>query len=436
MESNLHSDWLHRFIDTLAILYAQSEVENPLLLKTEHTAEFSEKTQQTLAETDVFIAVITENYYTCALCKQELTHYLKKKPDPSSVFKVLKKDVSAKKQPTELAQLPAYEFYEYDIDSEIIIEYNNTGRLPDYKYWVKLDDLVHGIIRYTEGKDQDSVGVYLASTTIDQKQVREALARNLKHQGFTIFPKESYSQDDPNLKEKIKTNLSKCALSMHLMGETFGEVMNEEGDSLVSLENEIALRYSLEHHALKRIIWVPRDLQVMETKQQTYLEYLRAHKELQSNSYYLETSLESLKAHMHELLGTPVYHQKASQVQRVFYASSGVNDGYEKVQVLLNDKSVELLTPASFKYWSEHQLALGDVDVLILMDVPHSKKWLQNWMKSLCKIQGYRTKKTKIQGVLISDEPSTLIGIKNLINFKVLSKDDFQQNPARLLDLM
>ncbi|MGB0522041.1 MAG: DUF4062 domain-containing protein [Flammeovirgaceae bacterium] len=429
-------DWIHGFIETLQVLFIQSHAVKPDIYHTPYGD--TDDTVQPIAveQADIFVAIVTENYQSSPKCMAELNQFLAKKTDSRSVFKVLRNAVAVEKQPKELASLPAYEFFEYDVDSEITVEYNNTGRLPDYKYWVKLDDLVYGIAHFLEGNGKNQVGVYLASTTIDQKQVREALARNLKHRGFVIFPQTAYDVTDPDLKEKILKNLEQCSLSVHLMGEVFGEVINEEGDSLVSLENEIALRYSIDHVTLKRIVRVPRELHVMETKQQTYLEYLRAHKELQSNSYYLETSLENLKAHMHDLLSSPNIFGQSSQLQSLFFAAPTVTEWLPKLQEIMKGTGFSIITPEDFKYWSEHQTNLGNADVLLLIDVPHNLNWVTNWMKSLFKIKGYRTKSNEINGILITDEPSTLSGIKNLIKFKVLSVKEFQQNPRGVLDFI
>ena len=114
-------------------------------------------------------------------------------------------NIASLQLPEQLANLATYEFFEYDVDAEIMVEYNNTGRLPDYKYWVKLDDLVHGIQHQLNGNGLDRIGVYMASTTLDQKQTRDALVRNLKHRGFEVFPKQWLDPSDPNIRDTIKS---------------------------------------------------------------------------------------------------------------------------------------------------------------------------------------------------------------------------------------
>lgn len=425
--------WIQSFIHTLQVLFIQTYSYEPIIHHANEEETTPNKQKEYIAQADVFIPIITTNYSQSQQCVADLKQFVSIHPNHECIFKVLKNDVPAQNQPDILAELHPYEFFEYDIDAEIIVEYNNTGRLPDYKYWVKLDDLAFEIQHLLDGNGKDRTGVYLASTTIDQKQVRDALSRNLKHQGFEIFPKESYDVKHPQLHEKIKENLAQCKLSVHLMGEIFGEIINPEGDSLVSLENEIALRINLESSSLKRIVWVPRDLHVLETKQQTYLEYLRAHKELQANSYYLETSLENLKAHMHNLLEEKVVLKEKQNNPSLFFATSGEIQGLTAIREQLKDQAIQVHTAEDFTYWSEHQVCLGNADVLLLVNAPNNNEWLNNWIKTLHKLKGYRTKEGKIKGLLVTEEPNALSGIKNLAKFKLIGLNEFKDSPDQIV---
>ena len=431
-----HQGWVQAFIDTLQVLFSQSSYTNPQVYFRDNDRELTEVDKAKLATADIFIVILTANYHSSSLCLSELEFYTNLHAT-KNVFKVLKSELDRNQQPEVLVPLKGYEFFEYDIDAEITIEYSNTGRVPDYNYWVKLDDLVFGIKQCLKNEPStEQIGVYLASTTIDQKQARDALARNLKYSGFDVYPKESHYEKNGQLKAKIEEDLSKCSLSVHLMGEVFGEVVNPEGDSLVSLENEVSFRYSLENEGLKRIVWVPRDLQVMETKQQTYLEYLRSHKERQNNSYYLETSFENLKAYMHELLSISDLESPTKTMLNqpsLFYASSGAHNWLDEVDKILEEKQYKVHTAKDFTYWSLQQQYVGNVDVLLLVNAPNNTEWLNNWLKILHKIKGYRRKGTEVKVLLVSDQSSTLLSNKNLSKFKITSLSDFQKNPANAL---
>ncbi len=118
--------------------------------------------------------------------------------DKSRIFKVLKTQVSLEKQSPELQSLLGYDFFKEDPETGKVQDFDENiyGAEIQREYWSRVDDLAHDIsslLEVLEAPDPAqyaaiSDGVYLAETTSDLKDQRDALKRDLLGHGHRVFP--------------------------------------------------------------------------------------------------------------------------------------------------------------------------------------------------------------------------------------------------------
>src|SRR6187397_1382521 len=131
------------------------------------------------------------------------------------VFKVLKTPVPLEKTPPELRGLIGYDFFRIDPDTGKVRELDEVfGPDAQRDFWIKLDDLAHDIVEILEALEGGTPpaaatatvaakaavaptatsasptggAVYLAETTTDLREQRDALKRDLQQQGYTVLP--------------------------------------------------------------------------------------------------------------------------------------------------------------------------------------------------------------------------------------------------------
>src|SRR6266567_1360557 len=103
--------------------------------------------------------------------------------------------------PPELQPLLGYEFYQIDPQTGRVRELDEIfGTEAQTEFWMMLDDLAHDISALLEILQDESKtaiqalqsgkreAIFLAETTTDLKEQREALRRDLQQHGYTVLP--------------------------------------------------------------------------------------------------------------------------------------------------------------------------------------------------------------------------------------------------------
>src|SRR5262249_13942502 len=152
----------------------------------------------------VLVSVLSPRYVKSEWCQRELNAFLEASlktggariKDKLRVFKVVKTPIPREEQPAELQATLGYEFFTVERDSGRQRELGPMSP-PDSQslYWVKLDDLAHDIAELlkilagqmsgTPSAPPASKGtVYLAETSSDLRDRRDAVRRELLGQGY------------------------------------------------------------------------------------------------------------------------------------------------------------------------------------------------------------------------------------------------------------
>jgi hypothetical protein len=219
------------------------------------TDEFGQEIIDQFPHTKILLLVLSPNYMSSEWCRKELKEFdttaqTQASPDignQSRICKVIKTHVAYESHPSEIATLLGYEFYTKD----------NDGRFQEFKsytqspycsdYWQKLEEVAYDLSKLIEkietGSDRLSSPpektIFLAETTSDLKHNRKNIQQELEKEGLTIFPDPSLQTDD-EFREHVQIFLSRCKLSIHLVGSKYGSIPEEEEKSIVEIQNELA----------------------------------------------------------------------------------------------------------------------------------------------------------------------------------------------------
>lgn len=264
-----------------------------------------------LKKTGVLLSIISPPYFESKWCMTEFRvfclHAMERGglriENKSRLFKVIKTPVERTLQPEEMRDLVSYEFYE-ETNTGATLEYAREYG-DGWKYVRRVNDLAYGIANFLRLLSGQLKGftplatIYLAETAPDMKEAREEIWRELLQRGFAVLPDEDLSPSDPNYKKKIRFSLKQSQLSIHLVGDDFGETLNGEGEtrSAVAVQASLAAERCSDP-AFQRVIWLPREIQPSDPRQQEVVESLQNDSGAQHRTELLQGKIEDLKTYV------------------------------------------------------------------------------------------------------------------------------------------
>ena len=411
------------------------------------------------------------------------------------VFKVLKTPVPFDRTPPELRALIGYEFFKVDPETGKIRELDEIfGPEAHRDFWLKLDDLAHDIVALLEAMENPEQAaasvemantmaaeaaasapvpmggaqaatasqqaasvqappavnpphpavnppvsrkeaVYLAETTGDLREQREAIRRDLQQQGYTVLPDRTIPHVFEEATAAIIEDLGRSRMSIHPIGRTYSLVPEGGTQSMVEMQHELAtLRAS--QGRFSRLLWMPSGLKVDDQRQQQVIERLRMDPRITENADLLETYFEDLRTMMQDWLKkdrTPVVAPAAPAAgaagapTSILYLIADQRDAaligpwvdglfaqhLEVVQPIFEGDEAEIR--------EYHEENLAHCDGVIILYGSGNELWLRRKLREVQKAAGYgRTK----------PQPPIAIG---LVGPKTPEKERFRTHEATVV---
>lgn len=270
----------------------------------------------------VLITVVSPRYVKSEWTRRELVEFWKaaeaqggvKFHDKARIFKVLKTPIPRQMDPPELQPLLGYEFFHVDTETGRVRELDEIfGTQAQKEFWMKLDDLAHDIAALLEILQGESLAalpgvqlsrkeaVFLAETTADLKEQREAIRRDLQQHGYTVLPARGLPLVASEMKTSLEEDLAQCRMSIHPIGKIYGLVPEGSTVSLLEIQNELAIERG-RRGGFVRLLWIPAGLQVEDERQAKVIEQFRMDPRMQTGADLLETFLEDLETVIHDRL--------------------------------------------------------------------------------------------------------------------------------------
>lgn len=378
------------------------------------------------------IAVISPRYVRSEWGRKELEEFCKaaqeqgglRVHDKARIFKVLKTPVPLEEQPEELQSLLGYEFFKVDSSSGKVRELDEVfGPEAQREFWLKLDDLANDLcllIKMLEPEPApgtpvlpDKGTVYVAVTTMDLNDQREALIRDLEQHGYAVLPDRPLPLSAPEVEQHVRKDLSRCRMSIHLVGATCSLVPEGGDDPLQETQNELALERSKEG-SFVHLVWLAPNLTITDERQQRFVSRLRSDQRCPAGTDLLETSFEDLRT----VVDTRLKQQEKASPAAPPAASGTV--AVPQLYVLYDSRDAAAVGPWSDLLFHDfevihpvfegsetdlreyHAENLRCCDAVLIFYGAGNELWLRGKLREIQKSPGYgRTKPLPVVGIAL-----------------------------------
>ncbi len=438
------NQWTAKFCEYLAIMISRLTDRDPVILLHDDLRTRKELLGNDIAnifsKTAIFITIIAPEYIESKEYLKELEEiykiiYVKSDSTSTSIsrfFKVHTHPVKEELQSGFLENELSYDFYEINRYNKKAKTYDINEEDESYKkFWSILVDLAYDVYNSLQSLTSDKKDIsqphekkyiYLAETTIDQKDNRDILRRELQYMGYGILPVTQLPDDGDKLTAIIESYLKKSVLSIHLMGAYYGDYIKNSKYSLLDFQNQTVKSYidkSAETGTLAQLIWIPNDLKASDQRQSLYLKRLKRDV-AQEKTEIIEAPLEVFKSiliNKLEELNEPA-SPKTKDRKKIYFV-------YEKDEKGIISNLIKEIAGKNYividndpdtknkKLVSKHIENLIETDAVIIYNGTSSKEWLDSKIRDLIKAPGYGKASPFLTIGIISDQKPD----KNTMNF-------------------
>ncbi|MDJ0840709.1 MAG: TIR domain-containing protein [Acidobacteriota bacterium] len=434
--------WISAFHKALEVRMAQLMGVRPNIWrdpKLQGNDYFGDEIIDQFDDVAAFLCILSPRYMTSEWCLRELQTFYNSAQkhgglrigNKGRIFKIIKTRVPFEKHPDEIKDLLGYEFYKIDAETGRARELSQiAGPELERFYWSKLDDVAYDLAALVEeaqtklGKkekepDHPSVMgtipestkvVYLASTSYDLREERDAVRRDLLQHGVAVLPEQPPPLIIDELTEKVTVDLERAQLSVHMLGRNYGVIPEGATRSIVVLENELALERE-QTDGFAHVVWVPPDLEVEDERQRSFRRFLETDARVQSRLDLLQTSLEDFKEVIHQKLKPKKEEEttlESSDDVAMIYLVHDICDqeAVEAVDDYLFNQGYEVVLPVfegeEEEIRLDHQENLKTCDGVLIYFGQAGELWLRAKLRELQKIAGYgRTEPLRARGILV-----------------------------------
>jgi hypothetical protein len=319
-DSHSSRGWVSVFLENLERLLDRLSGEKHSILK---LSEYDLDPDSFPLKSSIIIPVFSNNFLQAPIFMSYLSVLEKettKKSKSSADIKfinVFKNRIPGTEIPAYLKQNKFYNFFEIDSLTDFVTEISyQKDPDKDHEYWMKIFDIAADIKNIIESdsspvkaaeklvKNLRPSGIYIAQSGIDQYNQRDNLCRELSRSQYDVYELDSIEGSYDDIVKQINEKLSKCQLSIHLVGEDSGALIKDRGLSIVEIENQLASDHSSQvndkpgvkyYERFNRIIWISEDHENLTVKQKIFIDNLK--KDLVNIQYaeIMDCPIETLK---------------------------------------------------------------------------------------------------------------------------------------------
>ncbi len=401
-ESNTYSEWVTSLADNLKISLKQLIEEPPAI----DVSNLGTKASS-IKKADVLLYIVTPDNLSLLNQGETLKGINDLSAKSKLSFVILPSSVSPVNIPMPLKLFTTYIFYDVDNVTGLPRSYNAHGSHDESSlYWSKVIDLAYDInlgLSKAGSKEKQSSGIYLAATTPDQYENRDSIRSELFQRGFVIFPDHLLSGSLKDISAQISEYLDKCFMSVHIVGNNYGELIEGGEDSLPELQYRMAAKRWKESAEKKgesefqRLVWLQPGLRPSDERQRWFIGSLRI-EEKNIFSEIMQTPVEELKANLREKLFN---FSSAAAIHSINVDENSVYLIFENKDTSKIDKLSQYLESKGQKIYaidyikltdnivSTHYDYLSKAGSVIICDYDNQKQWIISKLKDLVKAPGY-----------------------------------------------
>lgn len=457
----------HKFLDTLLSQIIKGDPQIKLVLD----KDFKESN---ISSTAVVIAIMTPSLAKTSSAMVSLNNFAEKNKKEDTlvldgicrVFKVHKMPFEDDSYLPALQEFIAFDFYMIDPMTGEALEFRRFfGNDAERSYWMKLVDMAYDLNQVlnaikkpeaiAESKTLESFPrektVYLASTGVDMVIQRDVIKRELIRHGYRVLPNHTLPKEAKVLEHRVKEDLVKCRLSIHLVGEDYGYRPKGSDLSVVDIQNRVASKHTyemvewnerqIEKELFSRLIWVSPDLNNVSERQKIFIEDLKSDAAALEEAEVLQITLQELKSIVREELVTggrfnnrrdvAGYHPAAEDDNsEIIYLITDKGDlkHSEPLQEYLKGEGFRVVSPSyegdliDIRYIHQENLRRCDASIIYFGEA--TEEWIKTKLKDLLKAPGFgRNKPMKAKAVYLGGNKDVDLGIYKKNNALILGNN-------------
>jgi hypothetical protein len=430
------SGWVSQLHRLLAIRVGQLMGHTPKIWrdpKLQGNDYFADTILDRLPRVAALVSVLSPRYIQSEWCNRELKEFTRAAEKSGGVriagkariFKVVKTPVQLEKLPEEVQAMLGYDFFVYDESGrprEMAQEYGAGG---DRAFLTKLDDLAYDITQLLDLLQANggaaplaaSKGtVFLAETTFELREEREAIKRDLIHNGYEVLPDRPLPLIAPELEPVVVEQLGRSTLSIHLIGKNYGVVPEGAIQSLPEIQQGLASRRGV-IGGLASVIWVAPGIEVEDERQRQFIDRLQTDPDVHATAELLEVPIEDLKTLIYRKLLPPAPSAKTAaasphELTRIYVicdqedvdATATVTDhlffqGYEVILPIFDEDEAQTRL--------DHEENLKSADAVLIFYGAGGEVWLRRKLRDLQRSAGLGREKPWLARAIYIAPPST-----------------------------
>jgi hypothetical protein len=428
------SGWVSQLHRLLEIRVGQLMGQTPKIWrdpKLQGNDYFADTITERLPRIAALVSVFSPRYVQSEWCNRELKEFCRAAEksggvrihDKARIFKVVKTPVGLERQPEEVQPMLGYDFFVYDPDSgrprELAPAY---GPGSDRAFLAKLDDLAYDITQLLEllqangggAQTSESKGtVFLAETTFELREEREAIKRDLIRNGYEVLPDHPLPLVAPDLAAAAREQLARSTLSIHLVGKNYGVVPEGGVQSLPEVQQALAS----DRAGLTSIIWIAPDIEVEDERQRKFIDHLNNDAVVHATAELLETPIEDLKTLIYRKLAPKKKVEKpavapSGELTRIYLLCDQEDvDATGPVTDYLFDRGYEVILPLfdedEAQTRIDHEENLRSADAVIIFYGAGNEVWLRRKLRELQRSGGLGREKPWLARAIYVAGPAT-----------------------------
>lgn len=419
--------------------------------------DFAKKIVNRLVKTLIFLPVLSKIFVNRPYCllelrtfvgnaEKQLATYVGADGEKKRIFIVEKLPVDRDRLPKELQGLGGtFKFHDGNQTLRPALS-SKDSRYRDLYYTVlnRLSKTAADLIQLAERAPQIDVTasgglvVYLAETTSDLYEQREALRDDLIDRGFQVLPELELPREVKKYTGAVKSCLERAALSLHFVGREYGFIPEGEKElSNVRLQHQLALERSEHGPPMQEVIWLGSGSEApTDERQRDFIDYLQNDERVSTHADIIEGDIESLKTDLLEKLAklqvaASAEKPETASVQidhpRVYIICNTADRSSEQLKALkayLYEQGCEARLPiedgTSNEMRKAHEQKLQNFDAFIIYAGAGGEAWLEAQLDDLYAFLKNRTKNVLAKAVYIAPP-------------KTSAKDEFETHEALVL---
>jgi hypothetical protein len=434
-EQDNEGHWIDNFKKFVELMLTQVLGETPNIVLKPETEQISEAD---LKDVKVLIPVLSGSYMESGECLDTLEAYINKIGVKAKVkyqdrvFKVLKSPIAYDKQPTKLRDQLGYDFYKVDYESGEIQEFKDYfSTEAERNYWMRLVDLaydIHESLLLLEGGASNAEvkpifsrkSIYLAETGHDLVVQKNIIRRELLRHGYNVLPNHSLSSSYQGLGKNISEELAQCTLSIHLVGNSYGEIPEGSDRSIVDIQNRLAAEISSKtkgtHEELSRLIWISPELNNISEQQRSFIDNIKRDTSSLEGAEILQTPLEDFKniirnelleSGIDKKLSANLANDGADDVKKVYLIHDKIDEANIKhIKEKIEKSGCKVISPVFegglLELREQHISNLRHLDAAIIYKGKVNDQWVRMKMLDILKAPGFGRNKPVLGKAIVT----------------------------------